>query len=453
MTVISSLFSGISGIISNGSALSVVGDNIANMSTPAFKSSIAVFENALSQRIGEAEVGLGSRLATTTANFTQGAFASSTRPTDLAIQGKGFFVVKSAAGDTFYTRAGIFEKNNNGEIVTSAGNYILQGYAIDATTGVVDTGSLNPINLSNISSAPIATTEVDFSMNLDAGATAQASFDGSTFALAQASSNFSVSTTVYDSLGNARSVTTYFNRTAANTWQYHTLTLGTNLNNYETADGADGTVIIAEGTLVFGTDGSLSTVTVNTVGEETATGSTTDIGAGELITPSAAFGIQWDGAAVQASITHDFGQQTGSTASTTQYASASSVSNLTPDGRASGVLQTFEIAKDGTITGNFSNGTSRDLFQIPLSIFANEEGLNRVGANLYAESNNSGIPQTGIAQDGGRGDVQSFLIEQSNVDLATEFVKIITYQRAFQASSRTVSTAAELLQDLVQLGR
>ena len=160
------------------------------------------------------------------------------------------------------------------------------------------------------------------------------------------------------------------------------------------------------------------------------------------------------GADAVTSLAHEFGQTSGSDVVTTQFASGESTAKLVvQNGRAQGNLQSIEITKDGTIKGKFSNGTSRSLYKIPLATFPNEEGLSRVGSNLYSESAGSGSAQVGNANEGGKGEIRSFSIEQSNVDLATEFVRVITYQRAFQASARTVSTSASLLEDLVQLGR
>ncbi len=459
MSVVAALFSGISGIVANGSALAVAGDNISNMSTPGFKSSVAVFESALSQRIGNAEIGLGGRLAGTTANFSQGGFQNSTRATDLAIQGSGFFIVDSEAGTRFYTRAGIFERNSDGNLVTSAGKLLLQGYSIDDTGAT--SGTLDSVNLANVTSSPEATSEIKLSLNLDAGSEILAgSLDGSSFSAAEASSNFNVTTTVYDSLGNARTVVTYFRHTASNEWTYHVLTSLDNLSNgNDTSVNGDGTGILTAGTITYNSDGSLNTaassVALHTL--HSAAGVATSVEPGEQINPASASPqnlIQWaDGATAETIMTIDFGQVAGTDAVSTQYSSASIGRKVEQDGRSVGDLQSIAVTSDGKIAGVFSNGITRDIFKLPLASFANEEGLSRAGSNLYSESTDSGLAQLGDAQTAGRGEVRSFSIEQSNTDLAAEFVKVITFQRAFQASSRTVSTAAELLQDLVNIGR
>lgn len=461
MSVVSALFSGISGINANGSALAVAGDNIANMNTPGFKESSALFETALSQRVGEANVGLGSRIAGTAANFSQGAFANTTKATDLAIQGRGFFVLANSTGEKFYTRAGAFEKNADGELVASGGTNVLQGKAI-STTGTV-ASSLSSINLTSISSAPQETYKIGVSANLNSSTTirtgASLTFTATSASAAENTSDFNVSTTVYDSLGNPRTVTTYFCHTGSNRWDYHTLTDLSNINSSYVS--GTGTCVLQEGSVTFTSAGAFSSV-ISAVTTTTAD-SNGILTAGERIDAAASGNIgviRWGNGAGTVTVGTgtglfqvDFGQESGSTASMTQYSAESAVNNVLQDGRSSGTLQSIEFDASGTLIGNFSNGTARSLYQVPLALFPNEEGLDRVGSNLYKESSGSGASQIGAANSSGRGEIRSFSVEQSNVDLASQFVKIITFQRAFQASARTVSTASELLQDLVRLGQ
>lgn len=465
MTVISSLYSGISGIVSNGSALSIVGDNIANMNTVAFKSSSALFESALTQQIGEAEVGLGSSLAGAVANFGQGNFAGSTRSTDLAINGKGFFVVRNAAGAEFYTRAGAFSQDADRQLVTSVGGLVLQGFALDDDGNVA--GALGPVDLSSVNSDPEETATITFGLNLDAEANVPAAFDPSSFSNAAASSNFSTSNVVYDSLGTARQVTTFFRKTATSgVWEYFTLTAGSNLDNYGGA--ADGTVILERGQMTFNTSGALVSVQEihpEEFGDSYLPTVATSLSAGAMAydpgaisTGAAGYSddgaglIDWAGAAVVTDIDHEFGLNDTSVV-TTQFSTDSFIVSFEQDGRPQGTVTSISIGDDGTVSGLFTNGSTRDLFKLPLASFANEEGLRRVGSNLYIETADSGVANIGEAKSGERGEVRAFALEQSNVDLATEFVKIITFQRAFQASARTITAAGELLQELVNVGR
>jgi len=456
----------------------VSGDNIANMNTIAFKSGSALFESSLTQRIGDVEIGLGSRLATTSASFSQGAFASSTRATDLGISGNGFFAVQSPGNSArFFTRAGSFTQDAQGNMVTSIGGFQLLGYRI--TNGTTNS-TVEPIRLSGLATEPVSSSRVSISMNLAPNAPIPpTAFDGSTMALAEGSSNFSAPGTLYDSRGTARPVVTFFRRTADNDWNYFTLTDMENLDSAQVS--GTGTAVVAAGSFQFGTNGAMLMSTINNSGSSvrqwnsSVAGSSTVIGAGELLNASS--GIPWAGSdeialfgvgsyidsgsgfPAQTSgnqeFVMDFGQVVGSQAVATQYdaGGSSNVSGVSSDGSGVGELQSLEITKDGIVKGIFSTGTSQDLFRIPLATFANQEGLLRAGSNLFQTSAASGDPQLTNAGGGDVGEILAFNLEQSNVDLATEFVKIIQYQRAFQASSRTISAAADLLQDLVQLGR
>jgi len=460
MTVLASLFSGISGIVSNGSALSVSGDNIANMNTMAFKAGNALFESNLTQKIGDVEVGLGSRLAATNIAFTQGAFGSSSRATDLAIQGNGFFTVQNSQSQRFYTRAGSFSQNADGELVTTVGALQLLGYQItDGTTS----STLQPINLATINSSPQASEVLSLSMNLDPTDDIPAAFDGSSFTAAEGTSNFSVPAQMYDSRGTARDVIVYFRKSAENTWQYYALT---NLSNIEAQSGTydlpatvadDDTVIMKAGTITFSTSGAFVSKTEDgaSASSWTAAGVASVVEPGEMLTSGSQ--IRWSGADALdwSNFTLDFGDVTGSTAVVTQYdtGSGSVATFVDSDGQGVGDLQSIDITTDGIIRGIFSNGESRDLYQIPLATFPNSEGLSRVGSNLFEATADSGTALIGQAATTGRGEIRSFSLEQSNVDLATEFVKIIQFQRAFQASARTITAAADILQDLVNLGR
>lgn len=460
MSVLASLFSGISGIVSNGSALSVSGDNIANMNTMAFKAGNALFESNLTQKIGDVEVGLGSRLAATNIAFTQGAFGSSSRPTDLAIQGNGFFTVQNTQGQRYYTRAGAFSQNSDGELVTTVGGLQLLGYQVtDGTTS----STLTPINLATINSSPQASEDISISMNLDPTETIPAAFDGSSLTAAEGTSNFSVPAQMYDSRGTARDVVVYFRKDAENTWEYFAVT---SLSNIEASTGVydlpgtvndDDTVILKAGTITFSTSGNFYSKTEDGASATswTAAGTASVVEAGELLT--AGSDIHWTGADALdwTSFTIDLGDVSGSTAVATQYdtGSGSVATFVDSDGQGVGDLQSVDITTDGLIRGIFSNGESRDLFQIPVATFPNSEGLSRVGSNLFEATADSGTALIGQAATTGRGEIRSFSLEQSNVDLATEFVKIIQYQRAFQASARTITAAADILQDLVNLGR
>jgi flagellar hook protein FlgE len=378
----------------------------------------------------------------------------------MAIEGDGFFAVQNGSGERLYTRAGAFSKNNEGLLVTTVGGFELLGNEIDEDGNTV--GTPGPIDLTNVSSDPVASTGIRMSINLDPMAEIIAPgtpIDATSFANAEATSNFSVPSTMFDSRGTPREVITYFRRTDENEWAAFTLT---DAENIDTPGGAaDGsTVVLKAWTISFDSDGQLDSpgVVADDIGltpwNDAGSADDTVILAGELL--NAASGIPWTGATplAFADFNLDLGQTDG-LGSATQFdlGTGSNAKFVGSDGRGVGELQAIDVTGSGRIRGIFSNGESRDLFSVPVALFANNEGLARVGSNLYQETASSGGALLGEAGANGRGELRAFALEQSNVDLASEFVKIIQYQRGFQASARTITAAADILQELVALGR
>jgi flagellar hook protein FlgE len=432
MSILSSMYSAAAGLGAHGDAIGVVGDNIANVNTIGFKASRGRFEDVLGSTVAGGALGntpgQGSRLAGIEQMFKQGALLGTGVATDLAIQGNGFFIVRGTfqgVDGTFYTRAGQFHLDANGQLVNPQG-LMVQGYAADAL-GNIGSALTDLVIPPTASVPPRATTRADIAANLDAAATIPPAFDP---ANPTATSNFSTSTTVYDSLGESHNVDIYFRQSAAGTWEWHAL-----VDGGELAGGTPGTATeIANGNLTFTTDGRLDTEVVNV--------STADfVGA----TPGQSVAFDFGD-----SITTDGG--TGMQGST-GYASPFNVTSLNQDGYASGALAGITVAENGTITGTFTNGERRTLAQVAMARFRNEEGLLRAGAGLYVDSQASGQALIGAAGSGGRGSIASGSLEQSTVDLAQEFVNLIAYQRGFQANSRTVKTADEMLTELVNMTR
>ncbi|MBI3392165.1 MAG: flagellar hook protein FlgE [Nitrospirae bacterium] len=408
MAILTSLFSGVSGLNANGSALSVVGDNIANSNTVGYKSSTVAFSDILSQTIGGGasgggQIGRGVNLSAVTPQFTQGSFETTDSVLDMGIDGNGFFLVKDTTG-TFYTRAGQFRTDKDGYIVTPEGAK-LQGYTVSSTGSL--TGSIGDLQLSTTSTAPVATSTATITANLDAAA----SVPVGAFSVSNPDTyNFSTSLTIYDSLGSDHTVTFYYVKTAtARDWDMY----------YQIDGGA-----AAAGTdLVFATDGSLST------------------GGSQALSLTIA-----GGAATPQTVTFDF-------SGFTQYGAPSATTYLTQNGSSSGSLSSISIGQDGIITGLFSNGQTETLGQVALATFQSPVYLTKMGKNLYAESSDSGQPIVSTPMTGGKGRVLSNSLELSNTDLAAEFVKMITFQRGFQANSRIITTTDELLNELVNLKR
>jgi len=329
--------------------------------------------------------------------------------------------VNGVQGD-FYTRAGQFNVDSDGYLV-NPNNLRVQGYGVDDTGQIA--GGVGDIALPTSPLPANATTTVDLSINLDSRE-AVTTWDP-TYPIT--SSNFSTSATVYDTLGNSHRVDVYFSKTADNTWDYHAMVDGADI-----AGGTPGVLQeIDTGTLTFGTDGSMTSSTS---------------------TPTA---VTFAGGAGSSSIAMDFGIGTAAGGTgfdgATQFADESAVVTLSQDGYSTGTLQDITIDADGEIEGLFSNGEHRLLGQVALASFQNENGLQRSGNSLWISTDVSGDPAVGAANTGGRGTIYSNSLEQSNVDLAKEFVNMIAYQRGFQANSRTITTASDMLNEVVNIKR
>jgi flagellar hook protein FlgE len=416
--MIGSLFAGISGLNANAKAMTVIGDNIANVNTTAFKANRSSFANLLSQSLtgaGNGDIGRGVEFWGTSATWSQGNVEATASPTDLAINGKGFFILQDGSGLNFYSRAGEFAFDRAGDLVNPDGLYV-QGYEVTAVAadGSLSLGNISNINIPGESTAPPnATTEFTVDINLDARAVA--------------TDTYSTNLSVFDSLGNAIPMTlTFTKQVALNTW-----TAGVSVPA-TVADPAD--VSITNSTLTFSTTGGL-------VGG----GSDPVIAVNNLLTGASPLSVTWD--------IFNIATPSVSNGDINQYASASTTTFQVQNGYSSGALRGVDVDEEGVVTGIYSNGQLTPLFQVALADFANYGGLQKLGQNLYQESRASGQALPGSPQDGTLGAINPQTIEMSNVDLAQEFVKMITTQRAFQANARVITTSDEILSELINLKR
>lgn len=429
MSILRTMYTGVSGIAAEGDALGVVGDNIANSNTVGFKAQRALFEDMLGRSItGGSGPGAGVEVAGTEQLFTQGALSNTGVATDVALNGDGFFVVKgSVQGSTgdFYTRAGQFKIDQSGNLVNPDGMQV-QGYAALANGQFASKASSLTVPTSAL--PPLPTSKMNVVANIDAGATTPvAAWDPQNPAT---TSNFSTSMTVYDSLGKSHNVDVYFRKTGANTWDYHVLAAGG-----EVVGGIPGqNVEIGNGSLTFNTAGALDTITTTTPTSVSFTGAT----ANQSIALNLGSTVSGGGTGLDG---------------VTQFASPSSVSSQSQDGYASGDLSGVTIDGNGVLSGVFTNGQKIPVGQLSIAKFRSNEGLGRAGQNLWTSTRASGDPALGTAGSGGRGAVSAGTLEQSNVDLADQFVQLIAHQRAFSANSKTITTADEMLQELVNLKR
>lgn len=452
MGILSSLFTGVSGLNANGNALSVIGNNVANLSTIGFKSSRSVFADLISSSLGGAggaiQTGLGVSLNGVQGNFSQGSLSTTSNALDLAIDGNGFFVLRDTSGAPFYSRAGQFHLDAQNRIVDPSG-FFLQGYQVNAS-GLI-TASIGGVTLPTTTAPPNSTTTVDIGANLNSQSAT------STFSLADpnGTSQFSTSFTVFDSLGNGHLLTTYFSKTAANTWDYN-IVGSTNevvTANYDVSNinASLGLVRLASGTLTFATSGALDTESVITSYDSGTPAGT----AGGVVGQAQ---IDFVGATTDQLITFDFGTSVTTDGGagvdlTTQFGSPSGLVQQTQNGFSAGALQAFSVETNGTINGRFSNGQVRPLAQLALARFPDPLGLVRTGKNTFAESGTSGQPLVGPATSAGLGRILSSTLELSNVDLGESFIEMIAAQRGFQANSRVITTSDDILQELVNLKR
>lgn len=443
MSLSSSLFSAVSGLRGYGMAMSVVGDNIANVNTIGFKASRITFEDALSQLVatsaGSSQIGRGVAVSDISMLFAQGSFETTSEPTDLAIGGKGFFIVRDPNNpQQYYTRAGQFRFDEDGRLVNPQG-YIVQGWRVqrNAAGGVDIVGAITDIVIPSTSSDPRATTEAQIAVNLDASSeTPAVPFDITDSSTWLDGSNYHTSLTVYDSLGQGHALTVYFRYVGMDgsgnkQWNWYATVAGT-----DHASGND--TVCSMGVLTFNPDGIL--INESPLGGQAPGGGPPD------------FDFS-GGAAPDQEILIYFGTQPGAVSKTTQFAAPFATIYQTQDGYSSGFLQTVSVDTDGVIYGHYTNGQIMPLFRIALANFANPWGLLKEGGNLYSESNRTGEVVTGPPGTAGLGRIAPNSLEQSNVDLANEFIKMIIFQRSFQANSRVVTTTDDMMAELINIKR
>jgi flagellar hook protein FlgE len=430
MSLYGALSIGVAGLAANSQALSATASNIANVNTVGYKEAVSHFSTFLNAENG---VGNNSSAGVTVSIgqdiTTQGLPTTTSSQTDMSISGNGFFVVATNAGTTAtqeYTRAGSFRPDSDGNLVNTAGLYLL-GYKLDASGNVpTDASDLSVINVSTLSGTAQASSKVGLQANLQAGATVDATYAAGDMTAGNVTPDFTRTINVYDSQGGQQPVTFSFIKTSANNWAYEASYAGAASNL--TATGP-----ISQGTVKFNSDGTLASVN----------------GGGGTVSMTIPWNTTTSGLASQ-TISVDLGTP-GSTDGLTQYDSASSLNGTTSDGSAFGSITGVTVAKDGTVTAQFSNGLTQDVYKIPLATFTNPDGLGQLSGNAYVSTKNSGPANINLANAGGAGGIQSQSLEGSTVDLATEFTNLITTQRAYSASARIITTADQMLQELEQL--
>ncbi|GGG81706.1 flagellar hook protein FlgE [Edaphobacter dinghuensis] len=402
----------LSGLSADSVALNTIGNNLANLNTTAFKKQTTNFEDLFYQQIGEngandaIQVGVGTKVASTSTSYLQGSLNPTGDTNDMALSGDGFFVVQQN-GIQSLTRAGDFQLDSNGHLITTDGESVM-GY--NAVNGVISgSSSLAPLTLPTGSTESAkATQNFSLTANLNAGATT-----GTTF---------STPVQVYDSLGQTHQLTISFTKTAANTWSY---------NVSLPAGDYTGTAANTTGTLTFDSSGN-------------------------LVSPTGTLsGIKFPGlpnGASDLSFNWNLDDSSGNpTVSQTTAASAGSAS--AQDGFTSGVYNGFGVDSSGVITATYSNGQKQIVGQVAVATVANDQGLTVTGNNNYMTTASSGQANIGVAGTGSRGTITDSALELSNVDISSEFADLIVAQRAFEANSKTVTTFDTVTQDTLSMIR
>lgn len=435
MGISSALYSGVSGLKTNSSALSVIGNNLANTNTTGFKGGRAVFSDLLSSKVsgsgGISQVGRGVNLGVVDNIFSQGTFESTESNLDVAIEGDSFFMLREDGADTtYYSRAGAFRFDEDGFLVNPEG-FRVQGREYNVQTGELIAGDPVDIQVENEGLIEAnQTTKINLNTNLDASSAEHDPDDaagvppaGGAFDLGNPDTfNYSTSTQVFDSLGNPHLITTYFIKVdpasalgagQENRWQYR-ISYDVGAGQVENAAN--------RGLLDFNNDGTLAAPIVQNINI-----------------------ADWNnGAAANQAIAVTF--------DTTQFNSDSSVISNNQDGYGAGSLTDVAIDGDGAVVASYSNGEKQKVAHLTLAKFNNPNGLELAGSNLYVANAESGVARIGLPGPE-LGKVFTNSLEQSNVDMGGEFVTMIQVQRGFQANSKIITTIDELLGDVINLKR
>jgi flagellar hook protein FlgE len=404
--------------------VNVVGNNLANLNTTGFKASTVNFSDIVAQSLGlgtsQTSAGLGVQ-ASTVQDFTQGAIQTTDGAFDAAIQGDGFFMAKDSSGLMNYTRAGNFTVDANGNLITQAGQNV-QGWV--ATNGVLNTnGAIGNIVIpAGALTAPTATTNMALNLNLDAAAT-----------VGTPDASFSSPIQVVDSLGTTHVLTVNFTETAANTWSYNVTIPGADVTG-----GTAGTpfpLAGATGTLTFNSSGNL----ITPAPPPPATNGVVPIAIPGLTDGAKDMAINW-------ALYTPTGQP-----NITQYAQPSATASNTQDGLQAAGLVHVTLTNGGQIIAQYSNGEQSTIAQISLASISNPDTLVAEGQNSFQLGPGTAPPAVGVPQTGGRGQVLGGSLESSTVDIATEFTRLIVFQRSYEANAKVITTTDTLTQDTINL--
>jgi flagellar hook protein FlgE len=538
----SAMLAGVTGLSANSAALAAISDDIANVNTVGYKANNTQFSDLVTNTSGSGYASGGVQAISSQDITAQGVMQAASSPTNMAISGNGFFVTTQTAATPsttngpYYTQAGAFTSNSQGYLVNSAGLY-LQGWIADAngniTTNPSNMALLQPINVSQISSDPVPTTQAGVDANLNSNQTvSQASTDAgalTTYATNGAADAAAIATYATNGAADAATIAAYpsissptgaqttayntavaetaantaavaetnaYNTAVTNNDAYSSTSATTSMAAYTASGGTTGTepdftiqipisnseggtqtvqldllksttanqwyaevVTVPASSVAVGSGllpGQIATGTIaftDTGSLDTTSGATTlplslAFGASSSGTPSSSTGVNWASSLGLANQTVSLGLS-----GLTQDNSTSLLTSVATNGTPTGSLSSVQVSSSGLVTGVFSNGVSRTIAQVAIATFANPNGLTATNGDAYQTSLASGTYNLEVPGTGGAGTIESSELESSTVDLSSEFTNMITVQRAYSASSKIITTADEMLQDLISIIR
>ncbi len=452
MSIFGAMRSGVTGLFSQSQALGMIADNIANVNTVGFKAVRPRFSTLVTaQASADLHSSGGVQSKVEREIDAQGLLTASAVSTDIAISGSGFFTVNDqtdGTGNTFFTRAGEFRPDKEGNLVNSGG-FTLMGWPIDSNGTVQQTNVLSAfsvLNTANLTSAPVSTSLIEIGANLPAAAT---SGDAN-----------SLTAQVFDLQGGQHSLTLTYTKTATvNQWDITASITNAGIidpdsnddgtNDPLTTTGAFAANGIRMGSMTFNTDGTLDSIT-------STSATATDVGVVNATTNRFELTFDFDSTTGTTSdrvtVALDFGTPSQADGFT-QFQGNFTPNFIEQNGKQFGSLSSVNIDESGITTALFDNGETRDIFQVPVITFNNPNGLQERTGNIYTETTDSGPAVALEPGRGGAGSIAPSALEQSTVDLADEFTRMIVTQRAFSASTRIITTADEMLEELTRIVR
>ena len=430
MSIFGGLRSAVSGLAAQSQAMGMIADNIANVGTAGFKRINAQFSTLVTVQGTQSlhsPGGVGTNVVRSIDQ--QGLLDPSESPTNISISGNGFFAVNENAagtGSTMFTRAGAFRPDKDGNLQNAAGFYLMGWPIVNGTVQQTNVlSALSVINVGNLTAQPQATGSVSVGANLSASAATNDTFD--------------LGVQLFDQQGVTNDLTLTFTKTAnPNEW-----TITGDAPTALIADGGAGVTNATFGTITFNPNGSLASVAGNA--------GITALSGDDLV-----FTMDYDGTtgttADQVAVTLDLGTL-NQIDGFTQFGGPNTPNFIDQDGQSFGSPTGVTVAEDGTVTVQFDNGDSNEVFQVPLVTFNNPNGLSEKTGNVFLETTFSGTAILHAPNSGGAGIIAPSTLEASTVDIADEFTRMIITQRAFSANTRVITTGDEMLDELVRIIR